>query len=380
MIMLCFPATSALAQRWQLLSSADLGLGYDDNAGFSSEDKVGSFVVRPSAAFQALRSTEESEIAAAVQVFAERYTEASRFDNEGVLVELGSFYDAERNRFDLDASFDTESTLTSEVETSGITQINKQRYRFIVSPDWTYSLSERAAINLGLNYRDISYEDADIIPLFDYRVGSVLLGGSYRTDERTTVELQFEYGRYDAPEVDRQYYNVGGQLGVRYLLTETWSVDGRAGVRQTRSRFRDESAARVEDESAGPTFSFAMSNSLRNGGRLNLGLVRNLLPSGTGDVLDTTRLNLRVDYPLAERWRIGFDTRAYRNRQPNGEASALDRKYLAARLSLGFQLAPSWSLSADYRYRWQDREEIEDSVRSSNAVFLTLTWSSLAEL
>ena len=112
----------------------------------------------------------------------------------------------------------------------------------------------------------------------------------------------------------------------------------------------------------------------KRGGSLNLQAIRELAPSGTAEVLDTTGLSLRINYPFTERWRFGLDANGYLNRQPGGESSLTDRKYAAATLRIAYALSPSWNLRAGYRHRWQERDALPDSAHS-NAVFLTLAWS-----
>jgi len=102
--------------------------------------------------------------------------------------------------------------------------------------------------------------------------------------------------------------------------------------------------------------------------------VRELAPSGTAQVLDTTSIAFRLNYPFTERWRLGFDTTGYRNQQAGGEVSLSDRKYADARLRLSYVLGQAWTIGASYRYRWQNRDEVPGDAQS-NAVFLTLAWN-----
>jgi hypothetical protein len=110
------------------------------------------------AAVRAVRSTENSNIGLAAGLNLNGFSEASDLDNTSGFLALDSAYRGERNQFRLNASFDTQSTLTSEEATSGLTQINKQRYQFVVRPSWTYQISERASFDLGLSYTDVIYE------------------------------------------------------------------------------------------------------------------------------------------------------------------------------------------------------------------------------
>lgn len=370
---LALAAGSTAAQQWQIRPNASLELRYDDNVRLTTKDKENSFVSNARAAVRAVHSTENSNIGLAAGLRLTRYSDAMDLDNTSGFLGLDSAYTGERNRFGLNASFDTQSTLTSEAATSGLTQINKQRYRFVVRPSWTYQISERSSFDLDLSYMDVIYEDTDLTPLFDYRLGNLTLGGSYRLTERAGLNGRLDYGRYEAQQVGTEYDNVGAQLGADYLITETLSLEFLFGLRRTEAAFADPRGLRITQDSTDPIYTLNLAKRFEARGSLNLQAIRELIPSGTGEVLDTTVLSLRIDYPFTERWRFGLDARGYRNRQPGGEPSLTNRKYATATLRMAYALSPSWNLRAGYRHRWQKRNNLPDGAHS-NAVFLTLSW------
>lgn len=371
--LIALTASSASAQQWQARVTANAELRYDDNVRLTIEDPTSSLVASLRAGGHAIRRTENTNLDLAAGVSSNTYSDASELDNPAAFLRLDSRFRGERSEARLGLLFDTESTLTSESATSGLNQVNKQRYQFVVSPDWSYLLTERASLNLGLNYRDVFYEDVGNTPLYDYRVGTLIVGGGYRLSERAGLDLRLDYGQFKADRIDTEYDNIGAQLGANYLLTETWSLNFLAGLRRTEARFTDFFGARVTQESTGPTYALNLRKRFDRGGGLDFGATRELAPSGTAEVLDTTSLTFRVVYPFTERWRVGLNANGYRNRQPDGESSLADRKYAQATLRLTYRLQPAWTLAAGYRYRWQNRDEVPGDAES-NAVFLTLAW------
>jgi hypothetical protein len=220
----------------------------------------------------------------------------------------------------------------------------------------------------------VFYEDAGDTPLFDYRLGNLSLGAGYRLSERAGLDIRLDYGIYRADGIDNEYDNVGAQLGANYLLSEVWSIDFLFGLRRTEARFSDPFGGRVTEESTGPTYVVNLGRRFARGGGVDFQAIRELAPSGTAQVLDTTGLFFRLNYPFTERWRLGFDTTGYLNRQPDGESSLSDRKYLAGTLRVTYVLRPAWTVAAGYRYEWQNRDEIPGDAQA-NAVFLTLAWN-----
>jgi outer membrane protein assembly factor BamA len=368
-------AEVAVGQQWQIEPSADLALGYDDNVRLQVEAPEGSFSAVPRAGVRATRATESTATAFAADLGYNYFTDISDQNSAEGSIGVETQLERERNRFRLNALFEAEPTRTSEEATSGLTQTNRQRYRLLLEPSWTHDLTERSSLDLALDYRNVFYEDAGDTPLFDYQVGALRLGGLYRLTERMDVRGTLDYGRYEADDIERSYDNYGARLGVDYLLTETVSVVATVGVRRTESTFSGPSGqSTISEESSGPTYDVSLRRRFEAGGGLNLKISRDLRPSGSGRVLDTTNLAFGLDYPLSERWRWGFDAAAYRNRRLGDEPTRGDRKFARGAVRFGYELDPDWALSFGYRYRWQKRDELPDSAQS-NAVFFALDWN-----
>ena len=364
----------ASAQQWQARTVANAELRYIDNVRLSVDDPESSFGSSLRAAAHAVRLTENSSLDLAAGLSSNTYSEASDLDSPAAFVQLNSSFRGERTGYRLGLSLNTQSTLTSETATTGLTQINKQQYQFAVNPGWNYRLTERASVDLGLSYTEVFYEDVNAIPLFNYRTGNLSAGGGYQLSERSGLDLRVSYGRYKADEVGTEYDNWAFQLGANYLLTEAWSVDFLFGLRRTEARFSDLSGSQVSQESTGPTYTVSLGRRFDRGGGINFRASRELVPSGNAEVLDTTALSFRLDYPFTERWRFGFDTTGYLNRQPDGDASLSDRRYIAGNLRLTYVFTRAWTVAGGYRYEWQNRDEVQGDAQS-NAVFLTIAWN-----
>ena len=372
---LLFSAAPAFAQQWQARTVANAELGYNDNVRLTEDEPESSFESSLRAAAHAVRLTENSTLDLAGGLSVNTYSETSDLDNPAAFVRADGGYRGERSQYRLGVSLDTLSTLTSEIATSGLTELNKQQYELAVTPSWGYSLTERASVDLGLQYREVFYEDAADTPLYDYRLGNLSIGGGYRLSERGGVDVRLDYGRYQADDdIDTEYGNTGVQLGANYLLTETWSVNFLFGLRRTESRLVALGGSRITQDSTGPTYALNLNKRFDRGGGLDFQAIRGLAPSGTAQVLDTTGLFFRLSYPFTERWRFGLDATGYRNREPDGEASQSDRKYFSGTLRLTYVVRPAWTVAAGYRYEFQNRDEVPGDAQS-NAVFLTLAWN-----
>ncbi len=368
---------SAVADRWQIRPNATLQERYDDNVRFVRENAEAGFSTRADATLRATRSTENSNTGIYLGLGGTRFPDYSDLDNTRGFAGLDLGYRLERQRFSLEARFESQSTIDSEVATTGLVQVNRQQNSWEVNPAWTYQLSPRSTLEIDAGYLDVTYDDPQS-PLFrdytDYRLGTLGLGGTYRATERLDLLSRIDYGRYEAKVIDNKYDNLGVLLGATYAVSERSSLTAEVGLRRTEQTRGGPDGLELTESSSGPSYRLSYQQELEAGGGLTLEARRQLLPSGSGQVLDTTGLLATLDYPLGARWQLGLDAEAYRNRRPDGRQGLQNRDYASVAPSLGYRIDEYWRLSAGYRFRWQERESVSgDAV--SNAVFLTLNWS-----
>jgi hypothetical protein len=370
-VVACGPASAEL---WRIEPTANLETGYEDNVRLTSTDAEDAFYSNLDAAFRATRSSEVADLGLVVELGASRYAGVPDLDNNSGFAGLELGYRLERQRLRMSVGFTSQSTLTSEVATTGLVQVNRQQQTLEVDSGWNYLLSERAAVDLAANYQEVSYEDVEFLPLFDYRVGSVELGGNYAVTERLELTGLLTYGRYEAQGLTNDYSNVDLMVGADYLWSETSSLSALVGGRRTEQTFLDLNGSTITRDSSGPTFMLTFSKQFEAGGGLSFEARRALLPSGSGEVLDTTGLFVRLNYRLRPRWLFGLSANAYRNREPGGEGGDSFRTYASVEPGIAYEIDESWQVSATYRARWEDRNELADDV-FSNAIYLTLNWS-----
>lgn len=365
-------STLTHAEQWYVEPRASLQVFYDDNVRLSITNPISSSGGTATAEVEAGRRSEISEIGLSAEVIARRYADASDLDETDTALGLTSAYQWGLSRFGLDASFDYDSTLTSEVATSGLVQVNKRRERVLVSPSWTYTLSSRAQARAGASYQEVTYEDVELIPLFNYSFATADLTLTYGLSERATLFGRASYAKYDADQVDTTSNSVGAEVGASYALSETMSLTTYAGVRNTKAEtptlFGTE-----ETENSGPLFQMELKKSFDRG-QVRISADRSVVPSSSGTLLDTTALAASVDYKLAPRWSFLFNARGYRNRTPDGESSGYDRDYLSFSPGIRHKLTESLSVDLSYRYRWQEYDA-SDNDAVSNAVFLSLRYA-----
>ena len=361
------------ADLWYIEPQAILRGFYDDNVRLQPRNAESSFGAIVRGRVELGRRTEVSDIGLSAEVNSRHYSEVSELDRTDGSLNVAWGYQLERHRLGLNAAFDYDSTLTSEEQTTGLVQVNKRRSRFLVRPSWGYALSERTDLEAGFSYEDVSYEDVDVIPLFDYTFARAGLLAGHDLSERLQLLGRFSYDNFEAAQVKTESTAYGIEAGARYRWSETLALSFLAGLRSADSQTPSLEGVLVDSDTTGPLFELNLKKDFLVGG-LEFTAERSLLPSSRGTLLDTTGLTLAFDYPVTPLWTFALNARAYRNRNPGDEVSGNDRDYLQIAPRLQRRLSNALRLDLGYRYRWQDREETAQDAATSNAVFLTLRY------
>ena len=361
----------ALAQEWRVQPSATVGLVFNDNIELSDVDPQSSMGANLGFAVRVLRSMENASLGLRGALRQTTYFNVGELDTTAGLLGLDLGYSTERSQFGLITSFTTQSTQTSEETTTGLSDANGQQYRLNISPFWSYLLSERASMELSLSYDDVFYDDVEGSSLSNYRSGAISVGGRYRLTEQATLDALLGYGRFEATE--RQTDAVNAELGAGYAISETLSLNFLLGLQRSESITPESNGGGASRRSTGPTYTLSLNKDLARGGAFTMSASRSLVPSGAGDILDTTMVNADLRYPFSERWRLRLGGQVFRNREPGTEREESVLYAAAGEVGLSYQVRESLSIQLGYRYRWQNDEQ-EQAIAESNQVSVTLAW------
>ncbi len=367
------PPHPATAQ-WYFEPRASLDTFYDTNFRLLSEDAIASPGLKAQAHLKGGQRTETSDLALDASVVAWRYLEAPDYDSNDFFLDLTAVHKRERDRFGLNGRIDHDSTTTSELETSGRVQVNKRRQRLYLAPSWTHLLSERTTFEARAAYADVSYEDAGArTGLTDYVYLNGGLVGTYRLSETASATARLSFDRYDASTIPSTVDSVGASVGVRRAFSETLSGWAEAGVRYSESESRNPGGTTTKESSTGPIAELGLDWQGETGSVL-LSLRRALVPSGSGELLDTTRASLSARQEVSPRWSVLASLSAYRNRDDTGgPGRSGNRDYVSFEPSVRYRLTEWWEVKGSYRYRWQ-AYDTPDRSADSHAVFLSISY------
>lgn len=362
----------ALADQWYAEPKARLYGFYEDNVGLVTTNEKSSPGFIASASVKGGTRSETRDINLAGELVRRQYFDDSPRNTTDFHFDGGYVRKIERDRFVLDAAYDLDSSLTSEVGTSGRVQVNKRRNRWSLAPGWQRQVDERLSLNAALSYADVRYDDGLSAGLVDYSYATLGGGFAYGVSERMQVIGRLSYDRYDAEQITNTSDTFGLLAGVGYAFSEDWSVNALIGA-----RVAEVETSLGSNDSTGGLFDISTTKRIETGS-LRAAIGRDLQPSGDGVLLDTLRASVDWDQAITPRWRGLLHIDAYRNTLPSGTASGLDRDYFSIAPRLRYQIERDWALDLGYRYRYQKYDNATASAEA-NAVFFTIAYAPQRE-
>jgi hypothetical protein len=362
---LCMPA----AAETMFTAQATMTLEYNDNLRFSPrngrEDWQRAAYARGVLAI--VRPDDSLTFSPAVRV--RRYQDDTVLDNDDLFLDLAAQRGFERSTVDLRASWHRDAALTSEFDGVALVEVGVERESWSVQPSWAYELTPSAKTKLGFSHNEVGYEERAVRQV-DYEVDAASWSLIREISEGAQSSITLSASRLEAPLIS----NRADQFGLTYdysrPLSETLSLSVTLGAR--RSKFAQ--MFRPERGDSGMLFGFVLSGE-RERGNWSVSLSRSVDPSGTGTVVQTDSLTSTAMHEWTPSLVSHLHLVVSSGSDLQGIDPGGDREYGQLRLGLSWNFLPRWGLAADYRLVGQ-RFEADDMGAVSNAVTITLTWSS----
>lgn len=354
----------ACAGEWQVEPWARANLEANDNIRFTSTNPEQSTGVVLEVGGKFHNDTEAVRTSLTPKLVFRRYDSSANVDSNDQYLTFSTRLLQERGEVGLSANVVRNTTLTSELEDTGIVSVGKRRTEYRLDPSYQYRLSERDSLNASVGARAIRYEEGLSSGLIDYDYRTANLTYSRRLSELLDWSGTAYYARYEAKDVDSTADTYGLRFGVSRLLSERTRMGFYVGGYRTDSRFY----GAASDRSGGTTkLTLDHATELT---RFNLGLSRDVVPSGGGEVREDTSLNLSANRRLSEKMSVGLSATV---QQRNAIAGGSDRDYLTISPSISWRLTRQWKVSGSYRYSRQ-KYDVSNSTAEANAVTVGLEY------
>lgn len=298
------------------------------------------------------------------------YSGVDRYNHLARIVSMNGFYRTETGSWNVDASYDRDSTLTSELLDSGRVNFNIPRETINVQPSWSFQWTPRLGVQLDGGYTRTSYSNGLVYGLHDYEVvdGSVRM--EYGLTKRQSLTATVSGSRYMAPAYfDEKTDSYIVQAGWTSHWTERTVTSASGGLLINRSRLNLFGLpvtstqqgyvvqARVRTSSERTTWSAQLS--------------RNVDPTSFGVLMQRDQAQASVHRGLTP-YLNGSVTGFWRHgKSLQNPLEAIDRTLDQVVVKVTWRYALDWALDGGYRWIRQDYGQ---GAAQSNELFVNLRY------
>ena len=383
--LLAVPAWSA---EWRAEPSVALRQEFNDNINLTAlpHDAVWGTILTPS--LRLSRNTEVSQTSASLLVNINRYSGQTGLNRNDLYYTLGSNYKTERDIWAGDFSYTSDSTLTSELNQTGVVLARAQHNLLSLKPSWTRQLTERGSVRLSYMFNDSRYSGGAASGLVDYTYHVAAADWLYQLSGKDQLSMTASYSRFLTTNNNYTASTAGLQGGLTHSFSETLQGTLQLGVNQTRSVLNSPYTQvciapglcfllpiphSVTTSNLVPVLSAKLSKQFETG-TLTGTASRELQPTGNGSLVETDRLGLDVSRSFSEKLVGSANAAVYRSRYIGDAVSTPSSRYYSLGLGLNWRMDERWKLDAGYRYA---RSEYQNSsvAPTSNLVYATITYA-----
>lgn len=339
-------ATDVQAADWSSEPWADVRAEYNDNILLIPNQRNGVMGGMVNAGVRVQRSEELGFLRLAPSLRSTRYDTSEPLDSNEQLIDATWSRRSELGQWRVDANWTRDTTLTSELEITGLVQSRKRRVAYYVAPSYKYAVTPRNLVGVDLVYTSAKYEDADFTGLVDYTYLRSAANWGYQWSERTVVSGILTASRMEAEQINNTVDSTGAQLQLNTNFSERWDGTFSAGLRHSKT-------TRVGTTSSNGWLADARMNRKDDYGAWRIGLSRTVDPSGIGTLVQRDQLTLAREQALSPLWHLSASVYAASNQDVQTIGLSTNRDYRNSLLKLSRLLTPAWSAELSYSYDWQ---------------------------
>lgn len=258
-----------------------------------------------------------------------------------------------------DAGYAVDSTLTTEFETTGLVDAQKDREQQRAGANMTWYLSETTQMFVGGAWQDNKYEDAEQTGLVDFSYGVVSAGFSRALGSTQSVGVTVTADRFRTAGGDRKSTSQSVLATWSATPDPLWRLEAQGGVRRTEGErtlfFFGIPIAELDETDYGETGRVTITRQgLRD--RTNFLASRELRPGGGGTVFQQDEIELRHLRELTQRLSVSASVSYLRNEELGNGGGFSQRDLTTFEVGGGWKLTEDLRLRAGYAFRSRDSE------------------------
>jgi hypothetical protein len=293
-----------------------------------------------------------------------------------VYAPLTLHYQGERSMWDFNGGVTRDNTLRAELLQTGLVLAFAQRNLWTANPSWTYSLTERLSFQSGYQLQDATYETGSRLGLVDYRVHAGNGGLMYRANESDSFQLSGSYSRFLAPQGNNLVSDTYGvQFSGTHAFSERTTITAGGGPRFIFNNI-DTGAGSFRDNRTIWTFNAHLVTKMERT-HFSLDLVREVLPSGFGLLIQTDRAGANVSHELTDHVTVSLNASGYLTNSvfsSGPQQRPAESRFVTVTPGMTWRLSEWWTAEMSYTYGQRDIADADLSV-SSHATRMMVTYT-----
>lgn len=300
------------------------------------------------------------------------YSGVDSYNHLARIAGMNAFYHTETGSWNVNATYDRDSTLTSELLDSGRVNFNIPRETISARPSWFSQWTPRLSIQVDGGYTKTTYSNGLIYGLRNYEVvnGSATMG--YNLTERQQLTATVSGSRYMAPE----YFNdrtdsYTAQAGWVSHWTERTFTSASGGLLINRSQLTLFGQRLANTQQGYVLHAKAQTSSERTAWSAQVS--RDVDPTSFGVLMQRDQARAGVNRGLTPYLHGSVSGLWLHSKSLQNPFETIDRTLDQVELKLIWRYAPHWMLAGGYRWTRQDYGQ---AAAQSNSVFLNWRYSA----
>lgn len=360
------PAAEYLGRPW-----ADMQFEYNDNINLEPDPDENTFGAIARVGADLSVRTESSGLRLSPLFRVQRYDSSEDRDSNDFFMDMLVDHTTPRWEFTVFGSIAYDTTLNSELATTGRVPANRRRFLYNVIPGVAYSISERTKVGFNYTYTNASYDDGESVGLFDYTNNVGEFTASHQLSPTDTVFGTLFGGQYNVPQTGLTTDSIGFTVGYAKAFSETLSASFSIGPVNSSTK-GSVSGVSLSGDSTDPIYDLNITK-LWDQTTLTFGVGQTLTPTSESRMVQRSQINLDVIHNFNSFWTVNAGVLAFSNESLLGVSNGLDSDVVGAVLGVQRQLGRQWTISANYEFLHRTADATTASAQS-NAVFVTLRW------
>lgn len=386
----------ALAASFALPVRGEAAIAYDLSPKFSIQEEYNSNVTmrqtRPDARYLTFVSPGLNFYTAGQRLrldgdlsYASRRYSGQGLDSNDWTARATTQYRRQTQQWSLGGGFVQNSSLQSELLTSGLVQNSVKRFERYAAPGWQGYLSDRLTADVNYRYSLVDYgKDANRLGLFGYRLQQADAGLKYQVSAEDRVSVQSSLLYYRTRDEATKSDDRSLSVGYDHVFSPTTRLGASLGLRQTETSLRQTTLVIIgpsifpiqqvlHDRKNGIIATVDLGHAWRQGTG-DIGYQRLVQPSGGGNLLQNDQVSMDAGYHYRRDLSFQASLLYSRSRGIGDLVRTTDYDYVLLSPSLIWRVDRDWSLRGYYSYGRQSYANLSQHAQR-HIVGLTISYS-----